>query len=589
MRPLNVLSVDDDPTLGLLLKTFIRSLGHECTVVADGERALQQYRQTAFDLVLMDQLMPGMGGIAATGAIRELQKLSGWRPIIMLSGLSETDDQVASLDAGCDDFIAKPVNFAILAAKINAFGRIVMLQEQVAEQNRQLLQYRHAEAEERRISRFLMSRLVRSELLDHPQVRYLLQPANEVSGDLLLACPSSNGDLYVMLADATGHGLPAALTLIPLSQAFYAMAGKGFTLDSIAWELNLRHRAYSPVDRFVAALLVQYRPRENLLTVWNGGVPAALLLDPQGAVVRRFNSLNLPLGIADGDDFENLHETVAVEPGQRLLLYSDGLIEAENAAREPFGKARLEQCLQQPAPGDLIDSLQQALLSHMDGRQPHDDLSCLLLECCAVEAGADTPVPQAGGEIAENWHLQLSFGVTQLQRLDLAPIVAAQCNTLGLAAEKQGALAVILYELLSNALDHGLLGLNSAMKNLPDGFEQYFETRRERLAALTQGEIRVEVRQQGNADGNSLQVRVCDSGKGFDIERLPLDLDQDLSHQYHGRGLILVRSLCQRLVFYPPGNSVKAELAWAQPQQAKADAAAPAANSTIRTQHGAIS
>lgn len=587
MRPLNVLSVDDDPTLGLLLKTFIHSLGHECTVVGDGERAVQQYRQSAFDLVLMDQLMPGMGGIAATRAIRELQKLSGWRPIIMLSGLSETDDQVASLDAGCDDFIGKPVNFAILAAKINAFGRIAMLQEQVAEQNRQLLQYRHAEAEERRISRFLMSRLVRSELLDHPQVRYLLQPANEVSGDLLLACPSSNGDLYVMLADATGHGLPAALTLIPLSQAFYAMASKGFTLDSIAWELNLRHRAYSPVDRFVAALLVQYRPRENLLTVWNGGVPAALLLDPQGAVVRRFNSLNLPLGIVDGDDFENLHETVAVTPGQRLLLYSDGLIEAENAAHQPFGKARLEQCLQQPARGDLIDSLQQALLSHMNGRQPHDDLSCLLLECSAVEASTDGPTPQVGGAIAENWQLQLSFGVTQLQRLDLAPIVAAQCNTLGLAAEKQGALAVILYELLSNALDHGLLGLNSAMKNLPDGFEQYFETRRERLAALTQGEIRVEVRQQGNASGNSLQVRVCDSGKGFDIERLPLD--QDLNHQYHGRGLILVRSLCQQLVFYPPGNSVKAELCWGQAQQSHPDAIAPTANATIRTQHGAIS
>ena len=95
MRPLNVLSVDDDPTLGLLLKTFIHSLGHECTVVGDGERALLQYRQSAFDLVLMDQLMPGMGGIAATRAIRELQKTSGWRPIIMLSGLSETDDQVA--------------------------------------------------------------------------------------------------------------------------------------------------------------------------------------------------------------------------------------------------------------------------------------------------------------------------------------------------------------------------------------------------------------------------------------------------------------------------------------------------------------
>ena len=563
MRPLNILSVDDDPTLGLLLGTFIRSLGHACTVARDGEQALQAYQHTTFDLVLMDQLMPGMDGIAATRKLRELQQSRGWKPIIMLSGQSETDDQVASLNAGCDDFIAKPVNFEVLAAKINAFMRIAALRDQVAEQNQQLLQYRHAEAEERRISRFLMSRLIRSDLLDHPQVRYLLQPANEVSGDLLLACPSSNGDLYVMLADATGHGLPAALTLIPLSQAFYAMANKGFALDSIAWELNLRHRAYSPVDRFVAALLVVLSPREKRLTVWNGGIPTALLLDSQGSVARRFPSLNLPLGIVDGEAFENNFETVAIEPGQRLLLYSDGLIEAENAARQPFGKARLEQCLREHPQGDLIGNLKRALAAHMGVCQPHDDLSCLLLDCSAVEV-ADSPPPGEDSQIAESWQLQLTFGVPQLQRLDLAPVVAAQCTTLGLAAEKQGALAVILYELLSNALDHGLLGLNSAIKNRPDGFERYFETRHERLAALSKGEIRVLVRQQGDAAGNSLLIEVSDSGEGFDVGGLCLDASRDLAHQYHGRGLILVRNLCQHLVFRPPGNSVRAELHWGQ-------------------------
>jgi len=576
MPSLRILSVDDDAALGMMLKAFIRSLGHHCTVVGDGEQAVQRYQQEHFDLVLVDQLMPGMDGISATIAIRELQKQTGWRPIIMLSGMDETDDQVASLNAGCDDFIAKPVNFGILAAKIASFSRISALQEQVAEQNRQLRHYHHAEAEERRISSFLMERLVRRDLLDQPQVRYLLQPASEVSGDLLLACPASNGDLYVMLADATGHGLPAALTLIPLSQTFYAMASKGFNLDSIARELNLRNRAYSPVDRFVAALMAVYRPRENVLSVWNGGVPAALLLDEQGQIVRRFKSLNLPLGIVGDEEFESECETIAVRQDQRLLLYSDGLIEAENAAGELFGPARLEHYLQQSLEPNLLAGLQQVLQEHMGERRPHDDLSCLLLEC-STENVQPAHQQQASAEIAEDWHLQLTLSAPQLQRLDLVPMVGSMCNTLGLEAERQGVLALILNELLSNALDHGVLGLDSSIKNHPEGFELYFESRYERLSALHEGEIHIDIRQQGHPQGNSLQVRVTDSGKGFDMSQLLSPVDQSHAARYHGRGLELVRNLCQHLEFHPPGNSVKAELRWGGCPQTKPGSSVAAA------------
>ena len=562
MHALNILSVDDDATQRLILKAFIGTLGHRCTAVGDGEQAVQHYRREPFDLVLVDQLMPGMDGIATTLAIRQLQVEKGWRPIIMLSGMSETDDQVASLNAGCDDFLAKPVNFGMLAAKINAFRRIAHMQQQIAQQHRELQHYANLEAEEKRISGFLMERLVRRDLLEQPQVRYLLQPACEVSGDLLLACPASNGDLYVMLADATGHGLPAALTLIPLSQTFYAMASKGFKLDSIARELNLRNRAYSPADRFVAALLAVFRPRDDVLTVWNGGIPAALLLDEQGGILRRFKSLNLPLGIVDDAQFESECETVAVRRGQRLLLYSDGLLEAENAQGEPFGQARLELGLEQSTGPDLLADLQQTLQHHMGERQPHDDLSCLLLECTAEVPQAARSQP-AHGEVAQDWQLQLVLGAPQLRRLDLAPMVSNLCNSLGLEPSKQGVLALILSELLSNALDHGLLGLDSSLKNPPLGFEQYIEIRAERLAALSTGEIRIDIRQQGDPLGNSLQVQVSDSGLGFDIGQLSPRTEQNIPALYHGRGLDLVRSLCDHLEFHPPGNSVKAELGWA--------------------------
>jgi two-component sensor histidine kinase len=136
------------------------------------------------------------------------------------------------------------------------------------------------------------------------------------------------------------------------------------------------------------------------------------------------------------------------------------------------------------------------------------------------------------------------------------------CTTLGLESERQGVLAVILNELLSNALDHGVLGLDSSIKNHPEGFELYFESRYQRLAALLEGEIHIDIRQQGHPQGNSLQVQITDSGAGFDMNQLCSPPDRSPLTHYHGRGLELVRNLCQLLEFQPPGNSVIAELHW---------------------------
>jgi two-component system, HptB-dependent secretion and biofilm response regulator len=579
MRPLKILSVDDDPTLRMMLKALIRSLGHQCTPVADGMQAIEQYQKEQFDLVLVDQLMPGMDGIATTVALRELQKNSGWRPIIMLSSMDQTDDQVSSLNAGCDDFLAKPVNFGLLAAKINSFQRIASLQQRVAEQHQQLLHYHHAEAEERRISSFLMNRLMRRDLLDRPNVSYLLHPAADISGDLLLACPANNGDIYVMLADATGHGLPAALTLIPLTQTFYSMAGKGFNLNSIAREMNRCNRAYSPTDRFVAALIAVFSPRENVLTVWNGGIPPALLLNDQGQVIRRFKSLNLPLGVASDNEFDSECESMTARPGQRLLLYSDGLVEAENVRGELFGYEHLERNLEQSSDANLLEGLQAALQAHLGECPPHDDLSCLLLECTADDTIAPHS-PTAPPELAEDWRVQLTLSATQLRRMDLVPWVTSLCSTLGLEPYRQGVLSLILNELLTNALDHGILTLDSSLKNQPEGFEAYFATRGQRLAALTDAEINIDICQHGLPQGNNLTVQITDSGNGFDTSLLPTLPTSNQTEHYHGRGLELVRNLCQHLEFYPPGNSVKAELRWGGSSQT--DPGTPAAVTTRR-------
>lgn len=570
MRPLTILAIDDDPLIGLVVGAFVQRLGHVAVHVLSGEDGIAEYQRGAFDLVLVDRQMPGLDGLATTQALRELQQVSGWRPIIMLSAGTATDEQVLALNAGCDDFIAKPVNFQILEAKINSFWRIARMQQQIAGQHEALLRYSSMEAEERRICGFLMERLVRRDLLDNPLIRYLLQPASEVSGDLLLASRSRSGDIYVMLADATGHGLPAALTLIPLSQAFYTMAAKGFQLDTIARELNHQHRIYSPPDRFVAAMMAVYSPRESTLEVWNGGLPAALLISEDSRVLRSFRSLNLPLGILPDAQLVCETETAQVRGACHLLLYSDGLIEAENATGEPFGSERLFQVLAAGAPADCLGRVQQAVQEHLQDAVAHDDLSCLLLDCRPLLP----QLPQVAQEVAvsavvESWQFNITLEATQLRRLDLEPLLSDFCNTLGLDKQRQGPFSLIVRELLTNALDHGLLGLGSELKNGPDGFENYLLARHERLQSLTQGQIELDISQTGSLLGNCLCIAVVDSGPGFDWARQQQMLAGEDVALYHGRGLQLVRRLCDSLEICGRGNQVIAQLRWGQAPSAE--------------------
>lgn len=565
MRPLHILAVDDDALIGIIINTFTRQLGHTCQLSTSGEEALDLYAKHDFDLVLIDRMMPGMDGLQTTQRVRQLQEHSGWRPIIMLSGASDVDEQVLALNSGCDDFLAKPINFSILEAKINSFWRIADMQQQIARNHEELVRYANLEAEEKRISSFLMERLVRRDMLENPNIEHYLQPARVVSGDLLLVSASRTNDLYVMLADATGHGLPAALSLIPLSQTFYAMTAKGFQLSSIMHELNQQHRAHSPSDRFVAAIAACYRPMDNTLEVWNGGIPPAFLLNNDGEILWRFRSANLPLGIVDNTLFDSAVEVFKLpDEHTQLFMYSDGLIEAEDATGTAFGKARLEQLLQQPASRRLAH-LQACLSSHLGSQSAHDDVSYLQLQCKEPSTSSplgQNPTLQKGSGNTDNWNLHLQLSAPQLKRLDLEPLITHFCQTLGLEESRQGVFGLILRELLSNALDHGLLGLTSGLKHEINGFERYFQLRNERLTALDDGEIQLEINQSSDANANHLSIRVSDSGPGFDFAKLEqTDLQND-PERYHGRGLLLLRKICSHLEFRGNGNHVIAELHW---------------------------
>lgn len=564
-RPLKILVVDDTPTNVLPVQVTAQKMGHVVVVAHDGQEGIDAYQREQPDLVIMDVMMPNMDGITAVQHIRRLPS-EKWVPIIFYSALDSVADVVRGLECGGDDYLAKPAALDLIKAKINSYARVLHLQEESLQYSRELEMWRHEAEHQAELGHHVISRLVDAQGLRDPWLRWLNIPAQTFSGDLLCAARAPGNVLYVMLADATGHGLAAALSSLPLTQIFYGMTAKGFPLRAIAEELNRKIHTLMPADRFVAATLACIDARNQTIELWNGGNPSALLVGADGGVLMRWPSRHPPLGILSDHLFSGVTETIAYQEAGDLLLCTDGVIEAESPEGQPFGAVALEQMLASAAPDQRFDRLKLGLIGHLGGQEGHDDISCLFVHVPRDEqvqltsANPASGMPTRNARISE-WRMDLTWGSDELSSLDIVPIVMSMLGQVLALKPHQGSLFLILSELFNNALDHGLLGLDSGLKAQPDGFDHYLQQREARLAALNHGRIDMSFHLYMDGDSPLLDVTLADSGAGFDYGRLLTQVEAvDAGSLPHGRGIALVRSLCQELIYSGGGNRVLARL-----------------------------
>jgi diguanylate cyclase (GGDEF)-like protein/PAS domain S-box-containing protein len=127
MKPLNILVADDTVSVGQFVSTYLRDAGHLVTFVQSGEDACEVYQREAFDLVLMDVIMPGMGGLAAVKKIKALPATK-WTPIILVTGIDAQEGIMDGFMAGADDYITKPINTLVLDIRIRSMMRIAAIQ-----------------------------------------------------------------------------------------------------------------------------------------------------------------------------------------------------------------------------------------------------------------------------------------------------------------------------------------------------------------------------------------------------------------------------------------------------------------------------
>lgn len=396
---------------------------------------------------------------------------------------------------------------------------------------------------EHEIAKQLFANVIRTDYINFPYMKYFLWPMEIVSGDLLLVSSKSLDGMYVFFGDFTGHGLSAAIGAIPVTDVFYAMTAKNASIADIVAEINTKLKAVLPTGMFCCACVMELDYGSGRLTVWNGGMPDVLVVGRQAGIKHRLPFHAPALGVVGTHELDLDVEIIELAPGDRVYVYSDGLTEMPNPDGEMFGRQRLEEGLIQDNAGDSIfDDLKNNLEAFRKDAPKRDDIT--LIE---VTYGHESPT---------SWKMAFTFDTDSLRTIDVPAYLRKMIENDQWLRVHRYNINLILSELIANALDWGVLGLDSDMKKDPEEFEQYVAARQKKLDALTEGWIKVDLEHAPSYSEGRFIVRVEDSGPGFDHSKnRPQHVDNT---SFGGRGIRMARDLCEKFSYQGKGNRVEA-------------------------------
>jgi sigma-B regulation protein RsbU (phosphoserine phosphatase) len=406
-----LLIVDDDEANRDMLSRRLERKGFEVAVAEDGRRAIELVRARSFDLVLLDVVMPGLNGLEV---LRELRRgfPATELPVIMATALSESGDIVEALRLGANDYVSKPLDFPVVLARINAqlslkraIEEVVRLERRLEQRNQELIKVnarlaeanRRMERDLRAAARIQEAFLPRSEP-EFPQARFVwyYRPCRELAGDGLnvFALDDRHAGLYVF--DVSGHGVASALLSVTVSRVLSPPsdpssvlrpdAGGGATPAGgpvppaeVASRLNRMFPFDEATEQFFTMVYGVLDVETGAFRYVSAGHPG-LVRVPAAEACLIVDSRNVPIGLAMRPYEES---SLAVAPGDRIYLYSDGIPEALDADGRVFGGGRLLESLDRARGeplGRSVESLIEELGRWTGSAGLRDDVSLVAVE-----------------------------------------------------------------------------------------------------------------------------------------------------------------------------------------------------------------
>ena len=380
-----ILIVDDEPFNVDYLEQEFEEMDYETISAGNGLEALQQVRAESPDLILLDIMMPLMDGFET---LRQLKADPKWRdiPVIIISAMTDMDSVVRGIQLGADDYLPKPFNPTLLAARVQTG----LVRKQLRD-----LEKLHVQSLERELE---IGHQIQVGFLPEslPEVSgwgisAYFQPAREVAGDFYDVFRLSDQRVGFFLGDVTDKGVGSALFM-----ALYRSLLRAFIYDNCCPQAGgqasdsaeLLVQTVTKTNRYVC----QTHKQALFATLFIG------VLDPLTGKVHYINAGHNPPQVLRRDNQrESLPATgpfvgmleeaqytakeITLSLGEALFIYSDGVEDTQNSAGEFFGRERLFNVLGTPAASatERVEQVSSQLAAFMGDAKPFDDVTVLVV------------------------------------------------------------------------------------------------------------------------------------------------------------------------------------------------------------------
>jgi len=395
-----ILVVDDKEANVSLIEGMLRVAGYaSIESTTDPNEVCELHRKNRYGLILLDLQMPGMDGFQVMEGLKEIEE-DGYLPVLVIT--AQPDHKLRALQAGAKDFVSKPFDLAELRARVHNILEVRLLhletknyskvlEETVREleASREVIRLKSLEERKKSEQELALAQETQESLLPRflPQfenfrIHAFNNPTRYVGGDFYDFLQLSSGEWVGVLADVSGKGMSAALlssmVLGALSMEFRSRTQPQEVLNRVNQLLCEK----SLPSQFVTLFLFLLSPHGMGQFISAGHNPAYLFRSATGKI-EELAACGLILGAFDFVSYQSC--PLQLCKGDILVVYSDGLTEAQNHSEEMFGEERLLEIIRQEAPAGssaLEEKFLKAIEEFTQGMPQTDDITFVVVEKC---------------------------------------------------------------------------------------------------------------------------------------------------------------------------------------------------------------